>query len=231
LYISKGYLNSGAFLPEQDITDGILKIQIVEGDLEDIEINQTRYINAQRLERQLRSRIGRPLNVNQLELVLERLRRQPVVDSVKASLSGGSASGLSILELNIKENSPASVILQMNNYNTPGFGEWQGNIAFNHESLFGIEDQLTLQYGITEGSDNWGASYSIPLNLQDISYVEGDSEIIEAPFADLNINSNSETFSVGFTHPVFWKEDEEFNIGISLDLQESETFLFDCSLD
>ncbi len=231
LYISKGYLNSGAFLPEQDISDGILEVQIVEGDLAKIEINQTRYTNAQRLERQLRSRIGTPFNVNQLESVLERLRRQPTVDSVKASLSTGTASGLSILELNIKENSPASVILQVNNYNTPGFGEWQGNIAFNHESLLGIEDQLTLQYGITEGSDNWGAIYSIPLNLQDtrleVSYVEGDSEIIEAPFADLNINSNSESFSVGFTHPLLWKPDEEFNIGISLDLQESETFLFE----
>jgi hemolysin activation/secretion protein len=31
-YINKGYINSGALLPDQKITDGIVKLYIIEGD-------------------------------------------------------------------------------------------------------------------------------------------------------------------------------------------------------
>lgn len=38
LYTSNGYITSGAFLPPQDTANGIVKIQVVEGKLEDVEI-------------------------------------------------------------------------------------------------------------------------------------------------------------------------------------------------
>lgn len=49
LYTSKGYLTSGAFLPAQDISNGVVKIQVVEGNLERISVQgltrlQTSYV-------------------------------------------------------------------------------------------------------------------------------------------------------------------------------------------
>ena len=39
LYVSRGYITSGAFLPNnQEITEGTVKIQVVEGEIERIEI-------------------------------------------------------------------------------------------------------------------------------------------------------------------------------------------------
>ncbi|NEP36153.1 MAG: ShlB/FhaC/HecB family hemolysin secretion/activation protein, partial [Moorea sp. SIO3B2] len=38
LYIKNGYITSGAFLPVQDFSKGVVKIQVVEGDLERIEL-------------------------------------------------------------------------------------------------------------------------------------------------------------------------------------------------
>ncbi|WP_287360225.1 POTRA domain-containing protein, partial [Moorena sp. SIO3B2] len=38
LYIENGYITSGAFLPVQDFSKGVVKIQVVEGDLERIEL-------------------------------------------------------------------------------------------------------------------------------------------------------------------------------------------------
>jgi hemolysin activation/secretion protein len=225
-YVSRGYLNSGAFLPEQDLTDGTLTIQIVEGDLEIIEVNTN-----QRLQRKLKHRITSPFNINQLETVLERLRRQPTVDSVKATLSPGSASGLSILEVNVQETDLASGIIQINNHNTARFGEWRADLALYHQNFIGIEDRLGLQYGITNGSDSWGVSYSIPINWQDtrleIGYFRGNSEIISPPFNDLGIRSNSNFFSIGVNHPIEWKLDQELNVGLSLNLQTFKTFLFE----
>jgi hemolysin activation/secretion protein len=51
--------------------------------------------------------------------------------------------------------------------------------------------------------------------------------LITPPFNDLGIRSNSNFFSIGLNHPMAWKSDQEFNIGLSLDLQTSQTFLFE----
>lgn len=43
LYINNSYVNSGAFIPNnQDLSSGIVQIQIVEGELEGIEIGELR---------------------------------------------------------------------------------------------------------------------------------------------------------------------------------------------
>ncbi len=47
LYISNGYITSGAFLPNnQRLTDGVVKIQVVEGELEKIEITGLRRLRS-----------------------------------------------------------------------------------------------------------------------------------------------------------------------------------------
>ena len=38
LYISKGYITSGAFIPTQDLQNGVVRIQVIEGGLEEIKI-------------------------------------------------------------------------------------------------------------------------------------------------------------------------------------------------
>ncbi len=54
LYIKNGYITSGAFLPSnQDLSSGIVKIQVVEGELEQIEIGGLRRLR----EGYVRSRI------------------------------------------------------------------------------------------------------------------------------------------------------------------------------
>ena len=42
LYTDNGYVNSGAYIPEQEINSGKLTIQILEGGLEDINVTGTK---------------------------------------------------------------------------------------------------------------------------------------------------------------------------------------------
>ena len=43
LYVDRGYINSGAILPDQNVTDGVVTLRAVEGRLTDIELNGNRY--------------------------------------------------------------------------------------------------------------------------------------------------------------------------------------------
>jgi len=77
----------------------------------------------------------------------------------------------------------------------------------------------------------YSSSYSLPLNANNgtlnLRYSTNNSKIIEAPFQDLGIRSDSQTFSVGIRQPLTRSISNEFAIGLNFDLRRSRTFLLD----
>jgi hemolysin activation/secretion protein len=45
LYTDQGYITSGAYIPPQRFQSGVVKIQVVEGGLEDIQVTGTQRLN------------------------------------------------------------------------------------------------------------------------------------------------------------------------------------------
>jgi len=231
LYRDRGYTTSGAFLPPQDLTDGSLTIQVVEGVLERLDI--------QGLERlqpgYIRSRIGRaatpPLNLHRLEEALHLLRLNPLFDRVQAELSAGTAPGLSVLTLTIQEASALTLGVAGENYDSPSVGSMSGRIYASHRNFSGLGDRFTAEVRDTRGLTQYSIGYEVPLNPRDgtlsLRLTSGGSRIIETPFEPLGIRSQSSTISLGFRQPLILTPTTEFAAAIFLDLRESETFLFD----
>lgn len=231
LYTDKGYTTSGAFLPPQDVTDGVVEVQVVEGAIEKIEIQglsrlRTNYV---------RSRIGLttkpPVNLGRLEEALQLLQLDSQISTVQAELSAGTAPGLSVLTLNVKEAQPFTAALSVENRNSPSVGSIQGTAAISHNNVLGFGDRFSAEYGRSEGVNTYNFGYAIPLNPRDgtlsVSYDHSSSRIIEKPFSDFDINSDSYTFSLGFRQPIIRTPTTEFALALSLDSRQSETFLLD----
>jgi hemolysin activation/secretion protein len=76
--------------------------------------------------------------------------------------------------------------------------------------------------------DIYNISYDLPVNANNgtinFSYDNGDSQIVEAEFKDLNIESDIQTYSIGFRQPLIRSPNSEFALGLSLDLRRSHTF-------
>jgi hemolysin activation/secretion protein len=72
---------------------------------------------------------------------------------------------------------------------------------------------------------------NFPVNPRDgtvnISYGSSSSRIVEQPFADLDINADSYNVSLGFRQPIVRTPKSEFTVGVSLDLRQSQTYLFE----
>ena len=89
LYLENGYITSRAVLSEQSIVDGVVQIRVVEGSLEDIQVE-----GARRLSGYVRDRVNlankTPLNQSDLESQLQLLRADPLVDRIEASLRAGT---------------------------------------------------------------------------------------------------------------------------------------------
>ena len=232
LYIDNGYITSGAFiLNNQFLETGIVEIQVVEGELEKIEISGLDKLQKNYIRSRLRLFTKAPLNRERLEEALQLLQLDPLLERVNAELAAGSAPGMNILQLQLEEVPALSAGVVINNYQSPTIGSFQGTVFANYNNLLGIGDRFSAEYGLTEGLDIYSLGYTIPLNALDgkfnISYTNNNSEIVEDRFADLDIRSDSETLSFGFRQPLVRKPNTEFALGLSLDLRDSQTFLFD----
>ena len=285
LYISNGYVTSGAFLPNnQVLTDGVTRIQVVEGMLEAIDlcllspravrnlassslvlssasaqpegsssnnaatsptqgsqstaagedVGAANQCGSARLrESYISSRLAqadtKPVNQQQIEEALQLLQLNPLIRQVNAELIAGSAPGRNILTVQVIEAPAFRLGFGGDNYQSPSIGSEQFSIQVGHGNLFGIGDRISAGYGVTEGLNSFDISYAIPVNPQEgtlsISYNTDESSIIEQQFEDLDICSESETFSVGFRQSLIRKPEAEFALGLQANLRRSTTFL------
>ncbi len=230
LYIKNGYVTSGAFLPNnQNLTDGVVQIQVVEGELEKIELSGLRSLQPVYVRSRLEKASSTPLNQKRLEEALQLLQLDPLIERVNAQLTAGSTPGSNILQVTVTE-APAfhGGVFAANNQ-TPSIGSTQAGVFINHDNLLGFGDRLSAEYGITEGLNLYNVSYTIPLNANNgtlgFRVNNSDSRIIEDEFRDLDIRSEAQTYSFTYRQPLYRKPQSEFALGLGLNLRRSQTFL------
>ena len=232
LYVEAGYITSGAFLPNnQDLTDGSVQLQVVEGQVEDIQVN-----GLSRLRREyVRDRIARatetPLNQADLEAGLQLLQLDPLLDQVNAELASGSSPGLSLLILDVQEARPLNAALTFDNYRAPSIGSEEGTITADYTNILGLGDRLSGSFSVSEGLDLFDFSYEVPINARNgtiaARYNKSDSRIVEDPFDDIDIRSDTATVSLGMRQPLWQSPEEEFAIGLDFDWRRSRNFILD----
>lgn len=232
LYITNGYITSGAFLPNnQKLTDGVVKIQVVEGELEKIEITGLRRLRPVYVRSRLKKNTSTPLNRNSLEAALQLLQLDPLIQRVNAELTAGSSPGRNILQVKITEAPAFHAGVFTANNQTPSIGSTQIGVFVNHDNLLGFGDRLTTEYAITEGLNIYDISYTIPLNGNNdtlsFRFNNADSRIVTDDFRDLNIRSDSQTYSFNYRRPLYRQPDTELAFSLGLDLRRSQTFLLD----
>jgi hemolysin activation/secretion protein len=227
-YINRGYVTSGALIPEQTVTDGILDLQIVEGKLAEINVNDLTWFQTSYFRRRLNLAAGPPLNVNELQERLQILQTDPRIQRINAELRPGLTRGESTLDVHVQEANPLKAWLEFNNYQSPLVGAEQGFVTFAHRNLLGFGDQLTLQYGRSAGVNPiLNFRYAVPVTPQDttvsVQYRRFDFAVTEDPFEELDIRNNAEIFGLAVRHPVYRKIDQEFALSLTGEHSRNES--------
>jgi hemolysin activation/secretion protein len=230
LYTREGYVTSGAFLPPQDISSGVIKVQVVEGELEKVEIRGLRRLRESYVRNRINQAADRPLDIRKLERALQLLQIDPLFDSIQAELNAGTAPGQNILVLNLKEAKALHLITTVDNWSSPTVGEIRGSLNVIHQNLLGFGDRAAVQIAYTAGVSDYAFDYQVPLTPKDgtliFRYANNSSQVIEQ-FRELDIRGRSQTFSLGYRQPVIRTPTTEFALGLSLDVRRSRTFLGD----
>ncbi|MCC5608845.1 ShlB/FhaC/HecB family hemolysin secretion/activation protein [Nostoc sp. CHAB 5834] len=226
LYVQNGYITSGAYIPPQTIQSGVVKIQVVEGKLEDIKVTGTRRLNPNYVRSRLAIATSAPLNRQRLLEALQLLQLNPLIQNVSAELSAGSRSGTSLLEVNISEAKTFSSPIVLDNGRSPSVGTFRRGLRLNEANLLGFGDSLSLGYTNTDGSNSFDASYTLPLNPRNgtlsFNYGTTSSNVIESDFKSLDIESASRYYELTFRQPIVQTPTQEFALGLTASRRESD---------
>ncbi|MGD9210617.1 MAG: POTRA domain-containing protein, partial [Desulfobacteraceae bacterium] len=152
-YVKEDYINSGAILPDQQITNGAVTFEIIEGKLSRIDVKGNIWLRDSYYKKRIKLNAGPPVNVKALEEGLQMLQQHPLIKQLHAELKPGLEPGSSILKIEVEETLPYNLALVANNYQAPSVGAERGLVTFKWQSLTGRGDILDVTYGRSEGLD------------------------------------------------------------------------------
>jgi hemolysin activation/secretion protein len=233
LYTDNGYINSGVVIPSQDINSGVVTIQAIEGQVEDINVN----VDGRLKEGYIRSRLSRgtksPFNIQELQEALQLLQLNPLIENLNAQLSVGLRRDRWALDVDVNQAQAFRPVLFINNNRTPSVGSFQRGLELNHNNVLGYGDRFNFVYKNTNGSNDFDTNYTIPVNSLDgtvgLGYRYVDSDIIEGDFDDLDIESETNQYELTLRQPILVRANsestQELALGLAFSRQSNSTTL------
>ncbi len=230
LYAKNGYINSGAFIPGNQTFDaqgGTVKIEIIEGSVEDILVTGTQRLNPKYIESRVAIGASKPLKVDRLLESLRLLQLDPLIKNISTELAAGKEPSTSVVQLTVTENPTWRAGITAGNNRTPSVGELIAQASLSQSNLTGAGDSLALSYGRSEASNIYDINYTLPINPRNgtlkFQYSRSNSRVVENPFDRLDINGTAQDISVSYRQPLLQTTAQEFALGITIANRETNT--------
>ncbi|MDM8517082.1 ShlB/FhaC/HecB family hemolysin secretion/activation protein [Desulfobacterales bacterium HSG16] len=231
-YIDRGYINSGAVIPDQELRNGVIILKITEGRLTKTKVTGNSWLKDSFVLKRLKpatNTTNEPLNILKLQQRLKLIKQDHRIDNINAELSPGLEPGQAELQVEVDEARPWYLELTFNNHNSPSIGPYRGEVGLGFINLTGWGDELHGKYALTEGLDDYSASYILPLSAKDTTLAfeveRSESVVVAYPFEQLNIKSETDTYSARLRHPFIKTLSKEFALSAKFEVSESKTSL------
>lgn len=167
---ARGHMLGRAVLPPQDVTEGVVTIELVEGTLGEtkIERNPGARIDPALLARILGARDGGTVDKAELEAALLRIGDLPGV-TARARLAPGEQPGTTQLIVAVDEQSPVAIDAGGDNGGARSTGRWQANAAVSLTDLTGAGELTRIGGSLSEGQKYLQAALALPLDASGIT--------------------------------------------------------------
>ena len=236
MYINKGYLTSGAIIPDQDVQAGVVAVHIIEGRLTKINVEGNRWFRSGYIRDRIELGSETPVRMEPLQDQLQILQQDRRIERINAELRPGDERGESLLNVKVQDKQPFHASMEVNNYQTPLVGEIKGMGTLVHDNLTGNGDQLSLGYGMSRGAyPIVDASYALPFNRYGTTfspyYRRYDFKLIEDPFGPLGLKTNTEIIGMSLRQPVYKTVTDEVALSIIGEHLFTQSFIFNGTPD
>jgi hemolysin activation/secretion protein len=206
-YVAAGYINSGAVIPDQELRDGVVEIEVREGRLSDMAVTGRHGFRPGFIEDRVALAARAPLNVNRLQEGIQLLLQNPQFERISAELGAGTRPGESVLRMEVTEAPPGSYSFSFANNRSPAVGGERLEAEGGYRNLWGLGETATLRFGRASGLEELTAIVSVPITSRDtvlgIKLESTETTIVEPPFNLIDIQNRSEYVEIGVGHPVY----------------------------
>jgi hemolysin activation/secretion protein len=229
LYINRGYINSGAIIPDQNVINGVVTFRFVEGRVTDIEVTGTEHFNPEYFQSRLARGIEPPFNVNNLGQEQQILLQNPFVRRLNLELLPGLEPGEARLHADLLEASRYQLSTQIADDQSPTVGAVRGQLQGSMANILGFSDVLSAEYGRSQGLNDGYVAYSVPIASDDttvsLRYDRNGTIVVTPALTSLNLTSSFTSVGLGISRPMYRTPEETFVLGASLERREQQTFL------
>ncbi|MGP0014262.1 ShlB/FhaC/HecB family hemolysin secretion/activation protein [Pseudomonas sp.] len=180
-YIEKGLVTSRAYLPQQDLSTGNLKVLVVEGKLEGLKGADGSGLSDRELAMSFPGKQVELLNLREIEQMVDQLNRLPSNQAQMELAPGKEVGGSEVLVKNTPQK-PWRAGLSYGNDGQRSTGEQQAGTTFDWDNPLGLADQLSLRAGHdvvsdqTKNSRNAMLYYNLPFGWWNLSYTYSESD-------------------------------------------------------
>jgi len=230
-YIDKGYVTTRAYIPQQDMSTGILKFLIIEGITSDLELEQKEVRT--NLATAFPGLKGKVLNIRDIEQGLDQINRLQSNNAVMELIPGDQPGRTNIL---IK-NQPASTVsstFDIDNYGSEATGDTRGTVTVGMDNPLGLNDYWFVNLSRNTDANNNHLSQSSLLNF-DIPYgylnftgtysESAYRTLIKTPIQTLHSNGGTSTPSLGLQYVLNRSQKDKVTLTTKLTHTDTKNYI------
>jgi hemolysin activation/secretion protein len=200
-YRKAGYTAVQVYVPEQELTSGVVKIRVSENRIGKITVTGNQHFSEKNVLAALsRLQRGQSPNLRAISDAVQLSNDNPA-KKVGVTLSNGTEPGTVDAEVKVEDDNPLRVFATIDNTGEASTGRWRTGVAVQDANLFNSDQVGTLAYTTSPDSPSgvrvnvYSVGYRIPL------YSIGDSLDFLYGKSDINTPSASPTLGglLGFT--------------------------------
>ena len=209
-YRSLGFVAAYVYVPSQQMTDGVLKLDILEGRISEVKISDNHYFSTPLLEKYAHLlKPGEVLKYDDLWRTVNRLNQRRDIQA-KAVLEPGASTGTTAIDISVKDQFPIHWSTDVSNSGARNTGKYRWGLSGEHNNLTGHADELSGTALLGQGADALGGAYSIPLNIESgTRFGYGVSHVttkIGGDFRPLDVRGAATTHNFSLLQPLLEKE-------------------------
>ena len=225
LYASKGYVTCRAFLPPQTITDGKVKLLLVEGRTGNTTVSGNNYTKTSFITKRLHLKENEIANIKQVnkDLLLFNATNST---QLRIMMKAGEKPGTTDYEITAYEPKRDTWTIFEDNAGSDTSGEYRTGLFFNTKSLSGTCDPFSVGTVFSEGTRAANAMYTRSLGRSgtkmNLLYSTNAVKVTKGDYKDM-IKGHANSYAIGFTQPLVVNETTRTELSLDYNRQNSKT--------
>ena len=205
-YQAKGFLTSYAFIPSQNIKNGVVTICIVESKVDSIDIEGNRWARSWYLKNIIMGknglREGDVFNAGALQGALREINQE---DYIEAQSVVSKNDDKTQLKLDVKDRFPLKFDFAWDDYGRSYTGVQRASFLLGLDNVTGMGDKIYGGTILSSGATGVLAGYSVPISPYGtrLSFDFSNSNInLGGPYKFLNVKGKAQSYALRITHPL-----------------------------